>query len=137
MSELVFIDTSALLALAGMRDQYHESAVALARRHLGTGGAWVSTSLVMAELHALLLQRAGVDRARRVVTALLDDPAYEWIGPSADVVRAATSAWLERYTDQRFTLTDAVSFEVMRQKKVTQAFAFDAHFVTAGYTLVA
>jgi predicted nucleic acid-binding protein len=137
MSELVFIDTSALLALAGMRDQYRESAVALARRHLGTGGAWVSTSLVMAELHALLLQRAGVDRARRVVTALLDDPAYEWIGPSADVVRAATSAWLERYTDQRFTLTDAVSFEVMRQKKVTQAFAFDAHFVTAGYTLVA
>lgn len=137
MSELVFIDTSALLALAGMRDQYHEAAVALARRHLGTGGAWVSTSLVMAELHALLLRRAGADRARRVVTALLDDPVYEWIGPSADLVRAAASAWLERYTDQRFTLTDAVSFEVMRQKKVTLAFAFDIHFVTAGYTLVA
>lgn len=136
MSGRAFIDTSALLALAGSRDQNHTKAVATARRHLKAGGTWVSTSLVLAELHAFLLRRAGVEPARRVVAALVDDPAHEWIGASADLVRAATSAWLERYADQRFTLTDAVSFEVMRREKTSEAFAFDAHFITAGYTLL-
>lgn len=49
------------------------------------------------------------------------------------LVRAALSGWLERFADQRFSLTDAVSFEVMRRQRLTAAFAFDADFRTAGF----
>jgi len=45
-------------------------------------------------------------------------------------------AWLGRFSDQRFSLTDAVSFEVMRREQISRAFAFDQHFVTAGFELL-
>jgi len=35
------------------------------------------------------------------------------------------------------SLVDAVSFEVMRQRGLNEAFAFDRHFGEAGFSLVA
>jgi len=136
MSPRLFVDTGALLALASPADQYHPAAVRLARRLRSEGAAQVGTTLVLAEFHALLLHRRDPATARRSVAALLDDPAYEWMEVSAELAREATGAWLERFADQRFTLTDAVSFEVMRRGKLKAAFAFDQHFVTAGFELL-
>ena len=129
-------DTSALLAVASPDDQYHGRATELGRHHVKAGGRFVGTTLVLAELQARLLYRRGPVEARRVVGALLHDPAYEWVDASLELVHAALSAWLERFADQRFTLTDAVSFEVMRREKLTAAFAFDDDFVTAGYEVL-
>lgn len=67
--------------------------------------------------------------------ALLADPLYRWYDVPVDLVESAVSAWLERFGDQRFSLTDAVSFELMRREKITQAFAFDEHFRIAGWEL--
>ena len=84
----------------------------------------------------MLVKRAGPDAARRAIAALLDDPAYEWLDVPQDLVRSALGSWLERFHDQPFTLTDAVSFEVMRRKRIKHAFAFDGHFVTAGFEML-
>jgi len=130
------VDTSALLALASRRDQYHARAVGIARRHVGAGGRFVGTSLVLGELHGHLLYRRGPAEARDVVSALLDDSAYEWVDVPVALVRDAVSAWLERFRDQRFSMTDAVSFEVMRRERLRTAFAFDEDFETAGYSLL-
>ena len=136
MNGRALVDTGGLLALAGARDQYHERARDIARRHLAAGRTWCGTTLVLAEFHGLMLKRAGRDAARRTVAAVLDDPAYEWLEAPPDLVRAASAAWLDRYRDQDFTLTDAVSFELMRRQRIRQAFAFDTHFVTAGFDLL-
>jgi predicted nucleic acid-binding protein len=135
VSGLVLIDTSALLAIANPRDQSHADALAIVRRHVAAGGRYLGSALVLGELHGHLLHRRGPTAARRVLTALLDDPVYEWLEVSAALVRAATSAWLERYADQRFSLTDAVSFELMRTRKIAVAFAYDDDFRTAGFQL--
>jgi predicted nucleic acid-binding protein len=132
----VLADTSALLALASGRDQYHSRAVEVAHRFLASGGRLVSTSLVLRELHGHLLYRRGASEARAVLTALLDDPAYEWVDVPVALLREAVSAWLERFRDQRFSLTDAVSFEVMRRERLTTAFAYDQGFETVGYDLL-
>ena len=66
----------------------------------------------------------------------MNDPLYECRDVSADLVTAAVSAWLERFRDQRFSLADAVSFEVMSQDSLEQAFAFDRHFRTAGFEML-
>jgi predicted nucleic acid-binding protein len=135
VSGLVLTDTSALLAIANPRDQYHTGALAIVRRHVAAGGRFLGSTLVLGELHGHLLHRRGPAAARRVLAALLDDPVYEWVEVSAALVRAATSAWLERYADQRFSLTDAVSFELMRARKISVAFAYDDDFRTAGFQL--
>ena len=135
MSGLVLTDTSALLAIANPRDQYHAGELAIVRRHVAAGGRFLGSTLVLGELHGHLLHRRGPVAARRVLSALLDDPVYEWLEVSAALVRDATSGWLERFADQRFSLTDAVSFELMRTRKITVAFAYDDDFRTAGFQL--
>ena len=43
---------------------------------------------------------------------------------------------LTRFFDQDFSFADAVSFAVMRQRNISAAFAFDRHFLTAGFELL-
>lgn len=133
----VAVDTGALLALASSRDQYHQRA----RRTLTTlqaaGTRLVGHSLVLGELHGHLLRRIDPMNARRIASGLLRDPAFEWIGVDPDLLGRAFAGWIERFPDQRFSLTDAVTFELMREERITQAFAFDQDFVTAGFGLLA
>ena len=132
----VLADTSALLALANPRDQYHARAVRAARGHEATGGRYVSHMAVLAEFHAHLLYVRGATLARDAIQHLLADPAHEWLAVSPEVVHNALTGWLGKYPDQRFSLTDGISFEVMRRARVTHAFAFDHHFEIAGFTLI-
>ena len=47
---------------------------------------------------------------------------------------ARASAMSIRYnSDHRFSLCDAVSFEVMRRERIEHALTFDTHFTIAGY----
>ena len=133
----VLVDTSALLALANARDQYHARAVRAARAHEATGGRYIGTTAVLAEFHAHVMYVRGPAQAREAVRQLLADPAHEWLAVSPEIVHHALTGWLTKFPDQRFSLTDAISFEIMRRARVTHAFAFDHHFEVAGFKLIA
>lgn len=127
------VDTGALVALSRKKDQYHARAVDIAERHLGAGGQFVGTTLILAEFHSHLLYLRGASEARIAISALLDDPVHDWLPVSSDLEREAITRWLARSSDQRFSLIDAVSFEIMRRNKLSHAFAFDRHFAIAGF----
>ena len=132
-----FVDTSALLALSHTRDQYHGRARDAVRRYRAGGGRFLSSTLVLGEFHSHLLYLRGPAAARDVLERLLADETHEWIAVSVDVVRDAREKWLSRFVDQRISLTDAVSFELMVREKVLQAIAYDRHFEMAGFGLLA
>jgi predicted nucleic acid-binding protein len=92
--------------------------------------------MVLGELHSHLLHLAGPAPARAVLSDLLRDPLYPWVAVDSDLAAPALSRWLDRYTDQRFSLIDAVSFEVMRRDRISTALAFDRHFRTASFELL-
>lgn len=131
----VAVDTSALLALASSRDQYHAKARATLARLQQRGVQFVGHALVMGEVHGHLLRRLAPAEARRIVLGLLRDPAFEWREVGRDLLSRAMAGWMARFADQRFSLTDAVTFEVMREEKLTSAFAYDDDFVVAGFVL--
>ena len=132
----VWIDTGALLALSHARDQNHRTARTLAEKHAAAGGRYLGSTLVLAEFHTHLLYLRGPAAATSALGPLLADPVHEWQSVDASAVREAQGHWLERFPDQKFSLTDAVSFEIMTREKLTHAFSFDRHFEIAGFSLL-
>jgi len=53
-----------------------------------------------------------------------------------ELERTAVDRWLRRYRDQRLSLADAVSFEVMRVRRIREVLAVDEQFELAGFELV-
>jgi predicted nucleic acid-binding protein len=74
--------------------------------------------------------------AARIVAGLVDDPIFEWHDLSLDLMHHALRDWIHAYHDQRFSLTHAVTFALMKRERLTHAFAYDSDFVVAGFQLL-
>lgn len=126
---LVFVDTSAIVAVVVRREEHHTSALALFERLGEERRTLVTTNLVVAEMHAFVLSRSGRADARA---------ALRWVDEQFETIRTtvedevAGRVILDRYTDRDFSLTDAVSFAVMDRLRLRAVFAFDRHFAQYG-----
>lgn len=129
----LFVDTSAWVAVVNRRDQYHPVASSFYRKALKEYERLITTNLVAAETYILLRLDCGLDVAmswwERITTSL----KIKMIYADPDITWEAIKL-LRKFDDQTFSLTDAVSFAVMHQGSVKEAFAFDAHFTVAGFT---
>lgn len=131
----LFIDTSAWYPLAHAGHADHARLAAALEERLVTGQRIVTTNLVMAETHALLLRRGGRAAALGFVREVVREPILVERS-TEERERRAVEEWLARYDDQDFSLTDAVSFVVMEERGIETAFALDRHFLAAGFSVV-
>jgi predicted nucleic acid-binding protein len=136
VTQAVFLDSSAWFATLSPRDQWHEPAVRHYTAAARSGAPIVTTTLVLAEVHALLLRWRDSRMAARFLHAALTTPAHETIAPDVGLTRDAVEHWIDGHADQSFTLCDAVSFEIMRTRGIRRALAFDPHFAAAGFDAV-
>lgn len=95
----------------------------------------VVTNLIIAETHQLLLLRDDRRVARSFLAAVYGS-ATEIVTSTPSVEAAAVTDWLDRFRDQPFSLCDAVSFAVMRERGIRQVLAFDRHFAAAGFEVL-
>lgn len=128
-----FVDSGGWIALFSLQDQHHGEADALFRTAVAGGTRLLTTVLVLAEVHRLLLFRAGTAAAAGALARIEASRrvSLEFVG--TDHHRAAL-AWLRRLPDQRISYADAVSFAVMDATRCRVALAFDHHFEIAGFT---
>ena len=95
----------------------------------------MTTNLVVAEMQTLISRFRGADEGLRFLDALYQDAGHEVVFVDRDLERAAVDGWLRRFSDQRLSLADAVSFELMRGRHIRRALALDEHFALAGFEL--
>ncbi|MEW5872947.1 MAG: PIN domain-containing protein [Chloroflexota bacterium] len=133
MSQQVFVDTSAWVAIADHRDARHNQAVARYKQLLGHQIILVTTSLILSETYIMLRRRLGFQAAMQFLESTNQSPRVEIIFPTQDHEQQAKRI-LQKYNDQEFSLADAISFVCMQQTRLTRAFAYDQHFVIAGFT---
>ena len=125
----MFLDTSGLLCLHNRAEPFHAQARLLYREaHIR-----LTHSYVLAEFVAL----AQVRRLPRVsaltfLVDLVNNPDIDTIWVDAGLHHAGMVLLLARQ-DKTYSLCDAVSFVLMRQRRVSEALTTDRHFVQEGF----
>ena len=134
MDEL-FVDTSAWYPLVVRSHPDHERLSAALRARVERRVRIVTSNLIVAESHALIMRRAGIGAGLRFVQLVRASPNVV-VSSNALLEDVAVTDWLMRYTDQPFSMVDAVSFAIMAERGTRAALTLDRHFVTAGYEMV-
>lgn len=131
----VFVDSGSWIALADTRDKYHSKAKTQ-YEILGEERAnLVTTNLVNAEVYTVIRRTGGYAPAMRFLRSVRASPRLKVITSDRHLEDQAEEI-LRKYKDQDFSLVDAVSFAVMQDRGIDEAFAFDQHFTIAGFRLV-
>ena len=132
----VFLDTSGWFAAISTKETKHRAALAAYRGWIEGSVPLVTTNLVVAEMHILISRFRGAADGLRFLDSLYQDAAHEVVFVDRQLERAAVERWLRKYQDQRLSMADAVSFEVMRVRHIREALALDSHFEMAGFAVV-
>lgn len=127
-----FVDTSAWYALLDRADPQHEAAADRWRALLSTEPL-VTHNYVLFETTALVQRRLGITAVDTLVNELSAPASVVWV--DADLHDRAVTALLAARRRQ-VSLVDWTSFELMRRRAITFAFAFDDDFQAQGFTVV-
>lgn len=131
----VFVDSGAWIALALVRDPYHERARETWDRLQGATARLHTSVPVVLETFTFIDRNAAREAALAWQQSLTTVRRLK-ILPCT--VKDLDLAWpyFERSDLHKLSATDALSFVLMTQRKIRTAFTFDAHFATAGFRIV-
>jgi len=132
MGREVFVDASAWVGVVLGKDQHHARATQIYRRLLSQQRPLVTTNLIIGEAYNGIRHYATQAEAGRFVASVRESGRITRVY-SDEELELEAEALLRRYADHDFSLADAVSFVVMRHRRITDAFTFDRHFITAGF----
>lgn len=129
----LFIDSGGWIALNDPRDSQNSAASRFYRdQAFSRYSHIVTTNLIVAETHAYLLKAGAASYGLKYLSLINSSTRVSVIHSTVELEEAAFKL-LGKYKDQDFTLCDAVSFSVMKELGINDAFAFDSHFETAGF----
>ncbi len=131
----VFADTAGFLALWDARDEHHAAAVRLQSDLARKRRRFLTTDYVVDETATLLLRRHSHAAAADFLDAMSRSEVLriEWVGQ--DRFFAAVSRF-QHHADKEWSFTDCVSFTVMQELGIRDAFTTDHHFHQAGFTVL-
>ena len=125
----VFADTTFFLALLNPRDQYHRRAAEL---NAALESPLLTTAWVLLELANALSASRSRRRFERVLLGLRTTPNVEIIAPDATLFERGCQFYIDR-SDKEWSLTDCISFVVMKERDLADALSADHHFAQAGF----
>lgn len=128
----ILLDSAGFLALWDAGDEHHERAVRLQAELAGKHRRFVTTEYVVDETATLLLLRHSHAAAADFLDTIERSEALrlEWIGPERF---HAASAFFRKHSDKEWSFTDCVSFVLMHELRIREAFTTDHHFKQAGF----
>lgn len=127
----VFLDTGYLIALEDAGDENHPAATEH-REGLREMPPLTTTSYVVDEVVTFFNARGQHGKSVELGEVLLSSPSVRMIHVGEDLLARGLDL-LRARPDKRYSLTDCVSFVVMRERGISTAFAFDRHFEQEGF----
>lgn len=122
----VFVDTGYVIALEDAADENHR----VAQRHrqgMRDFPFMLTITYVLDEILTFFNVRGHHDKAIEIGQLLLSSLSFTLVHVDENLLRQAFDLLRER-KDKRYSLTDCVSFVVMKEREIHVAYAFDRHF---------
>ena len=136
MAPAIFLDTAGWFAALSPRERGHQAARDAYADAARRGLLLVTTPLVAAEMHTLLLRWRGPRAGVFFLESVFESGGHVVASVDVELIDAAVARWIRRFSDKAISLADAVSFEVMRRERITRALTFDRHFADAGFEIL-
>jgi predicted nucleic acid-binding protein len=127
---MIFLDTSAIYALADKADPNHTTAYKKFDLASKSGEIFLLHNYVLVESAALLQARLGLQSA---LLFLEDAQAFEVEWVDLDLQQEAVKE-LKKIGKRGISLVDSTSFVVMRKRGIEKALAFDPDFEDQGFS---
>lgn len=128
-----FLDSAYPIALVSTTDQHHGVAAKIAMSLKATPARLITTRAVLLEIGNALakphLRSLGIE----LLKSFESDPRIEIVSLDDGLYRRGFELFDSR-TDKAWSLTDCISFVVMKGRGMTQALTSDQHFEQAGFT---
>lgn len=124
-----FADAFYFLALLNEDDACHRSVLEFSR---SIRRPIVTTAWVLTEVADAMAQPVNRPLFLRLVQDLRNDPGSTVVPCTPDLYESGLSMYAER-PDKGWSLTDCISFVVMRERRVSEALTRDHHFEQAGF----
>lgn len=128
----VFLDTSYLLALELAKDQNHPAAKQHWEDIIQSPPSFVTTSYVFDEVVTYFNSRGHHAKAVQVGNNLLVSASVELVHVDEALFYEGWQ-YFQQHQDKDYSLTDCISFIVMKRLSASTAFTFDRDFVQAGF----
>ncbi len=125
----VFADAFYFVARLNRRDQHHQRVLKFSRDFRAR---LLTSDWVLMEVADALAESESRSRVRDFILHLRQSPACEIVPASRELLDRALELY-HQHVDKHWTLTDCVSFVIMRDRKATDALTGDKHFEQAGF----
>jgi len=130
---MIFVDTSAFLAILYAGDRYHQRAESCLRNLREEGQTLFTNNYIIVESTVLIQKRLGIEKVRQfreMITPLLK---IEWV--DEDQHNSAIETVLQA-NRRRLSLVDCSAFQTMNSLGIDTVFTFDPHFAEQGFEVI-
>jgi uncharacterized protein len=122
---MIYVDTSALLAIFDDDDLHHQTAQQCWQNLLEGDELLQTNNYALVESHAIIQNRVGLLAIRKLIDELLPVIEIDWrdAGQHETAINNLLTA-----NRRNLSLVDCSSFETMRRLGIKTVFTFDEHF---------
>ncbi len=124
-----FLDTYGLFAWVNPKEKHHVAAKSLMA---GVGDRYVTTDCVLLEFADGMVDPLNRPLAVAMIRLMRTTPIFDIVCCDTVVFEAGLDLYSRR-PDKDWSLTDCISFEVMKTRGIVEAVTGDHHFRQAGF----
>ncbi|MGI0483308.1 type II toxin-antitoxin system VapC family toxin [Geminocystis sp. CENA526] len=135
MKKLIFVDTSALIALGNKKDSFHQQALEIHQYLNSSSVKFVTTSGVLLEFGNAFSRLSLKPVAITLIKAIKTSEKWQYIAIDEEIFNQAFNLY-EKRLDKEWGMVDCTSIVIAQKMGIVEVFTTDHHFKQAGFTIL-
>ncbi len=132
---LIYVDTSALIALVRKRDDFHKIILQTYKDRLDSSYHFITTDAVVLEIGNAFSSASKKPFALSIFQ-LIQQSSHWQCHPVDESLLEKSQHLFSQRMDKDWSLTDCMGIVVANEHQIQEIFTTDSHFTQAGFTIL-